>query len=308
MPGGGVVWSYPYIRRSVKPKLDVAEADFGFTPFGPKLRVPGLHRYVAFLDILGFSDLVRREPLAQVKHRLGLALHSVQIARDSAVLPDGVGVRIEKRFHFFSFSDTFVIASADDSPEALLSFITGAAILTQYLFVQRLPVRGAITFGEADFIPGSNGHLVGKAIIAAHELERRQEWLGVTVDVPSLPPGIAGIFESGFIAPLYARWNVPVKPGKDCEKPIIENALVVNWRWNLIVEHGTKSLFAPTDDPRALAKIENTLVFAKHIRATNRHAGHVKDKNGKVVDFRFLRGCAVGSKPPNQGLVHGDEL
>jgi hypothetical protein len=109
-----------------------------------------LKRYIAFLDILGFAELVRHASLDNVKLRLGLALQSVAIAKQSAVLPDGIGKPITKHFRHFSFSDTFVIVSEDDTPEALFSFITGAALLTQYLFVQSLPVRGTITFGSAE--------------------------------------------------------------------------------------------------------------------------------------------------------------
>jgi hypothetical protein len=75
-------------------------------------------------------------------------------------------------------------------------------------------IKSAFPFGEADFIPGTN-HLLGKGIIAAHDFEKQQEWLGVTVDTQSLPDGIAPIFESVLFAPLFARWNVPLKPAPD---------------------------------------------------------------------------------------------
>jgi hypothetical protein len=263
-------------------------------------------RYVAFLDILGFADLVQKLDLPELKRRLNIALQSVHLARASAVLPDGVGKPITKHFHCFSFSDTFVISSVDDSPEALVSFITGSAMLTQFLFAQGLPVRGAITYGEADFIPGTQ-HLVGKAVVKAHLLEKDQEWLGVVVDEPSLPFEVAKIFESAPFSPLFARWDVPLKPGPEGTR-ILKNALVVNWRWNLTVEKGTQSLFSPSNDMRAKAKIESTLAFAKHIRQTGRSKGGVMGKDGKPIRFRFLDGCAVGSKPPNEGLAHGDEF
>lgn len=260
-----------------------------------------MKRYVAFLDILGFADLVQREELAAVKLRLHLALQSIVLAKSGGAYPNR-SAKNTKPFHCFSFSDTFVLASEDDSPEALVSFIIGSALLTQYLFAQSLPVRGAISYGEADFIPGTN-HFVGKAIIAAHMLEKKQEWLGVVVDADSLPEGALAIFETPLFVPLFARWNVALKDGET-----LKNALVVNWRFNLTVEKGIRSLFRHSDDERARRKVENTLAFVKHIRESNRHIGYAMDKEGKPIRIPFLAGCNVGSKEPGKGLVHGDDL
>jgi len=255
-------------------------------------------RAVAFLDILGFSDLVQREDLATVKQRFALALQSLQLAQAGATPQPGKPL---KPFHCFSFSDTFVLAAADNSLEANAAFVIGSALLIQYLFAQGLPVRGALTYGEADFIPGTN-HLIGKAIVTAHALEKNQNWLGVLVDWNSFPLEAQATFMVPVFAPLYTRWDVPMKDAQP-----LKNTLVVNWRFNLVVEKGTRSLFHPTQDPRAQRKIENTLAFAKHIRDNNQHAGHAIDNNGNRMKIPWLAGCAVGSKEPGT-FEHGDEL
>ncbi len=286
-----------------------------------------MNRYIAFLDILGFADLVQKESLVQVKQRLMLAQQSLALAKSGGGYPKPPP-KNTKPVHYFSFSDTFVLASADDSLEALISFIIESALTAQYLFAQGLPVRGAITYGEADFIPGTN-HLVGKAIIAAHALEMRQEWLGVIVDVGSLPTGALAAFELPALAPLFARWDVPIKAASsktrsqlwDCsllswakhfqkKTPpcVLKNALVLNWRLNLTIEKGTRSLFHHSEDKRAQQKVTNTLAFIKHICMTKRHVGYPVDTNGKPMRIPFLAGCNVGTTEPGKGLVHGDDL
>lgn len=259
-----------------------------------------MNRYIAFLDILGFADLVMTKSLEEVKHRMRLAMFSIQIAKSGGIHPPAPEVNV-KPPHIFSFSDTYVLISQDLSEQAIRSFILTSALLTQYLYAQSLGVRGAITFGEADFIPGTQ-HLVGKGIVAAAKLEKKQDWLGVIVDLPSMPEGAVQLFEQPLVAPLFTRWNVPLKEGQT-----LQDALVVNWRYNLYVEGGTKSLFgSPPGDPEKL-KIQNTLVFAKHMVNTNRHIGKVTDPDGKNIPW--LIGCNVRSAAWAHASerMHGDD-
>lgn len=110
-----------------------------------------MNRYVAFLDILGFADLVKKESLAKVKSLVATALVASKDSRERAPMVGFINTPV-KPVHDFSFSDTFVLLSDDDSPAALLSFLSATIHLTRMLYAQSLPVRGAVTFGEADFI------------------------------------------------------------------------------------------------------------------------------------------------------------
>lgn len=255
-------------------------------------------RYITFLDILGFGEMVKSKSLAEMQRLLGLALQSIQIAKWGGV-HQGVPSLNEKPPLVFSFSDTFVLASRDLSEPAVASYVVTSALLTQYLFAQTLPVRGTMTFGEADFIPGTN-HMVGKGIVHAAELEKQQNWFGVLVDLPRMPAGAQQLFELPQLAPLFVRWNLPLKGGN-----VIENALVVNWRNNLTVEGGTKSLFAKPPDKSAAEKIEHTLAFAKHMRDTGRHTCNADD--GKGGKLSWLLGCRTTASGSSWDVPHGDE-
>ncbi len=257
-----------------------------------------MERYITFLDILGFGEMVKSKSLAEMQRLLGLALQSIQIAKWGGV-HQGVPSLNEKPPLVFSFSDTFVLASRDLSEPAVASYVVTSALLTQYLFAQTLPVRGTMTFGEADFIPGTQ-HLIGKGIVQAAELEKRQNWFGVLVDLPSMPAGAKQVFELPQLAPLFVRWNLPMKDGG----PMID-ALVVNWRNNLVVEGGTKSLFSKPPDKSAESKIENTLAFAKHLRETGRHTCNADD--GKGGKFPWLLGCRTTAPGSPWNVPHGDD-
>lgn len=225
-----------------------------------------MNRYVAFLDILGFSELVNTEPLGTVMRRIEVALDSLSRARDAGPMVGIQDVAV-RPVRAFSFSDTFVLLSDNDSQEAFLSFFVAATLLTRNLFAQALPVRGAITFGEADFVPHTP-HAIGKAIVAAHVLEKRQEWLGVVIDESTFPPSVRPVLDHRDFAAVITRWDVPAKKNE-----ILSRALVVNWRYNLELPQGAASLFRSSRDPTAPQKIQNTLDFVRHVEACNFHQG-----------------------------------
>ena len=105
-----------------------------------------------------------------------------------------------------------------------------------------LPVRGAISRGEADYIPNTN-HLIGKAIISAKELEEKQDWFGII-----LSPDVLSVYDTiptGPIADILVEYEVPLK---DCTYVPF---MAINWRLNLEVEHGIESLFPNSSDFRS---------------------------------------------------------
>lgn len=254
------------------------------------------NRYVALLDIMGFADLC--SDLELIVRKVQEALISVQIVK---IFFAGPGIPAEfgsKPFRVFSFSDTFVVLSNDSSKEALLSFLAGVSRLTRELFALGLPVRGAITYGEAAFIPNSD-HAVGMGIIRAHQLEKIQDWMGVLVDEEKMPTDAGDAFKHPWIKDLFVRWKVPIKTIHPDDQDKYRDALVVNWRFRLTLPSGTKGLFTHSDQAGVARKIENTLKFAKYIR----------DRKLDWGQFRFGK-----NDPPLPWLegisrcpVHGDE-
>jgi hypothetical protein len=140
----------------------------------------GNERYIAFLDILGFSDMILNTDLNEILKKFEPVLFLIPYAEALGEWTNLEGhINLEnKKCSCFSFSDTFVLCSRDATPESLNTIIIATFILSRNLFALGFPVRGAITKGEADCIPNTN-HLIGKAIIEASKLEKRQNWFGV---------------------------------------------------------------------------------------------------------------------------------
>jgi hypothetical protein len=265
-------------------------------------------RFVSFLDILGFADIVESMPIQTVLRSLEVTLSMVPLVRSLGSVP-GVA---EPQFHIkakesnvtiFSFSDTFVLATRDDSPTSLFQIVAGTAIFSTYLFAAKLPVRGAITCGEAEYIHGTS-HMVGRAIVRAARLEKCQEWFGVVIDPDILNAERLQILSIPLLKPLVVDYNVPLKPGAGIPNP----CKVVNWRFNMVVQHGVSSLLREGADPIHKTKRRHTLEFCRWLRTQGLAEGQILSADGKDIGVPWLRGCWVADKPPGTvGVGHGDE-
>jgi hypothetical protein len=273
-----------------------------------------MNRYVAFLDILGFGDLVKEESLAKVKSLVATALSASKDSREKAPMV-GFDGKAVKAVRDFSFSDTFVLLSDDDSSEALLSFLSATIYLTRTLYAQSLPVRGAVTFGEADFITDTP-HAVGKAIVAAAELEKRQHWFGVAVDDTNFPSDGKRLIANQMFEKVLLRWKIPVKPKPHQTRTIAMmlmrllrgwnkppkserhiEAMVINWRYNLEMEGDIASLCRPSEKSDVQEKLKNTAVFETFLKGQQLHKGDhaVRDAKGNEIYTPWLTPIPVRS-------------
>lgn len=288
-----------------------------------------MKRYIAFLDILGFSQIVKETELSDLINLVNIAyqnLHpasrlgvfDVDLKRQDQRLPLPTMPLVDT----FSFSDTFVIASKGSTQSDFLYVLAATRVLSSWLFAQGLPVRGAVTFGEADYLPGTN-HLVGKALVRAAELEKMQNWFGVLIDPDILDVEHTQALQMPFIAPVILEYDVPIK--RQMEKsiylPFVNYDLalrtrrevrlrtkVINWRLNLTIQAGTKAIFRKASKREEQDKINNTLKFCLHLRKINRVICYAHDQEGKTANIPWIIGCHVGElKPTDPRAIHGDE-
>jgi hypothetical protein len=87
---------------------------------------------------------------------------------------------------------------------------------------------------------------------------------------------------------------VPFKDGE------YEYHLVINWRLNLVVKYGTKSLLPKPFDTQSETKIDNTLKFAKYLRNTKQA---YKKLNEKWQQNFYVSDTDPTTIPPK----HGDD-
>ena len=132
-------------------------------------------RYLLFLDILGFSQLVNTRGRNDVLKVINEALAKFDRWQ-----------RLNSQFKTIYFSDTFLfyqIPKGYGDWAFLDVYAIGALVLTS-LLAKGIPARGAISFGEFDvFGRTEGGHQVyfGRALVEAHEAEQRENWIGITI-------------------------------------------------------------------------------------------------------------------------------
>ncbi|MDX2054557.1 MAG: hypothetical protein SFV15_19305 [Polyangiaceae bacterium] len=120
--------------------------------------------YFLVADVLGFSAMITNTPAAQVDSRIGQWVSLVE----SAKARSGVA-------RCSLFSDT-VFAAASCSVEGLSAILSFSRELLSVGLENSFMVRGGMAHGTYTW-----GDLsYGRAIIDAHRLERRQNWIGVS--------------------------------------------------------------------------------------------------------------------------------
>ena len=135
-------------------------------PYRPFAGLEPQECYVAFLDILGFSDAVRTrfEEILQIYEHL---LDKLRILRAVEI-----GVRIDV------VSDAVVLTSG--SLDALLSMCKYAQAIT---LLENCLVRGGVGFGKhVDVQDGDSRYIVSQALVHAVAIEKKIRWPCVAID------------------------------------------------------------------------------------------------------------------------------
>lgn len=132
-------------------------------------------RYLLFLDILGFSELVETK-----------GTEEIYAVIDSALKAFGRWEELNGLFKTIYFSDTFLFYQEPKGYGgwAFLDVYAIGGMVLSALLAAGIPARGAISFGEFEVQLDSTGrHSVyfGRALIEAYKAEQREKWIGITI-------------------------------------------------------------------------------------------------------------------------------
>ncbi len=94
---------------------------------------------------------------------------------------------------------------------------------------------------------------------------------------------------------LFPLYEVPLKHGS------VGNRHSINWRWNLVVADGTRSLFGDAARWEFRRKVNHALEYAHWVRAAS--LAYPVDPDAIPLELRKI---FVGSQEPP--FEHGDEL
>lgn len=128
--------------------------------------------YVAFLDVLGFSALVRSDEDGAKLNQFGDYLNE-------ATEP----VEVD----FVVFSDSIVLTAKSDTQDAFGAVLESCSRLFARLLQLNIAVRGAISFGSYERrLIGNKPRqesvfVAGNAVIDAYQFEQAQDWVGIMI-------------------------------------------------------------------------------------------------------------------------------
>ncbi|MBP6058889.1 MAG: hypothetical protein KA524_10850 [Nitrosomonas sp.] len=125
-------------------------------------------RYLLFLDILGFSELVETQ-----------SVEEIYAVIDDALNAFGRWEELNGLFKTIYFSDTFIFYQEPKGYGnwAFLDVYAIGGMVLSALLAKGIPARGAISFGEFEVKLDATGrHQVyfGKALIEAYKAEQRE--------------------------------------------------------------------------------------------------------------------------------------
>ncbi len=193
-------------------------------------------KYVAFLDILGFKDMVlnnEHEKLVPAFERL--------FAKS---VNDGVSLFSHSPGKYYPInclvvSGSIFLWTEHDNPSQFFLLVASVRSIIGGCMSWGFPLRGAISHGDLSF-SHTRLHekkdlfaqtLIGKAIVNAYQDEKKQEWAGCIITKPTVQYVEEKHNTSGDIKTLSNRlpqrylfkYKVPMKEGE------IEDRYVVNW-------------------------------------------------------------------------------
>ena len=246
--------------------------------------------YVAFLDILGFKDMVlghSHEHLESLYLRTLCGNFEHAMSSGKYVLVNngeneclGPDIR-QATVNSLLVSDSILLWTDDDLPESFNNIVTAVRSLIAFSVIDGILLRGAISVGPLTVILNqlpSQTHsfqhsLFGKAIVYAVQAEKSQDWAGCMITEPAMEcyeTGCTGektLMEKKVVVP----YPIPMKGGEEAAGYVID---WVNHPQAGIDIEAVAGAFAPTpkiarsEFEKIKIKLANTLKFVKHVKPT----------------------------------------
>lgn len=126
-------------------------------------------RLVAFLDIMGFKDMVAR--------------HFNEIERQLTSLSKFISQIISEHqgYQYMIFSDSIIIYASAEIEDVFHNFLSKVARIIEKSIELGLPIKGAIAFGDCSVCMDDKPFVFGQPIIDAYVLEENVVLYGVVL-------------------------------------------------------------------------------------------------------------------------------
>ena len=224
---------------------------------------------------VGHFDAVQKSPFWEHFERVGKLLSAKEPIDSKSELDAFLTQLLPYDFLVLSDSLVFISGEAPNQPERMAGLEISVALAREFVaaaFLHGLPMRGAVSFGDAHFDRKRQVYF-GRAFLEAMALEREQEWigccLGPSLDVPfreyqaeysrQAEPWKWRVTPLGPLSrhSIHA-YPVPIKGNNPKEQ------LIVNWAGSIIGKIKVhKAMFSKvlTGNPDHDRKWENTYTY-----------------------------------------------
>lgn len=128
-------------------------------------------RWFAYFDLLGFSSLVRTNEIHRVLPNYEKALGAIE---------EKAGPKRPKGISYSWFSDTFIIFTKGSSLSEFVLIEQASRLFFQKLILNKIAVRGALSYGDL-YSQKEENIFLGEALIDAYEYGEQQNWLNFIV-------------------------------------------------------------------------------------------------------------------------------
>jgi|JI10StandDraft_1071094.scaffolds.fasta_scaffold554201_2 hypothetical protein len=141
--------------------------------------------YVAFLDILGFSELVNNNNHDElVKLYKALIELPVKFLSQESATDDIIHEIFDtNEIKLVNISDSIVLWTKNSNEKSLWHLVNAVQLLLQLSMSLGIPLRGSIAKGNITVLENNNAiSIVGKGLVSAYQAESKQKWSGCTID------------------------------------------------------------------------------------------------------------------------------
>lgn len=255
-------------------------------------------RYLAFLDILGFKDLIENNKLEEVVKLyemfepsllFSMAVANIKYRLEHLDSPPTLPTAEQTHLNSLFISDSIIIWTDDDYPNRFVEIISVVKQHMKLAIELGFPLRGAITSGEIAVKTGNHkkssklnsyNTILGLPLTKAYLLENTAEWSGCIIDENTINHyntqvdlykssqsnilDLNGLVEIDILKP----YKVPMKTGR------IKEYYTVNWTHFMgprlkeeIIRKSFNRHNKKTDDWSIENKIRNTI---NYYRATKK--------------------------------------
>lgn len=139
-----------------------------------------MQRFVAFLDILGFKNLVKQKGISEMIEIMNTFKSAIDVANNVPIPGATTFALTTNLVRFATFSDSIVLYTEGLESHDFFRIVHVTKALISCSLMCKTPLRGAIAHGEF-YADEANDIFFGNALIDAYENETKQQWAGAYI-------------------------------------------------------------------------------------------------------------------------------